>query len=154
MADITAVIAAAEQLRTKDDEALALEIGLRCRRIESDPSVANNPALSVAYGTHMGMIDDVKALGWRILTRWNKEVHVVVCSSERPEDQEMSKKVFAALSLDEAALITAVVPALIWLGASAAIAAVVAPLIVKKFIVPAKEELCAAWGEAIAAREA
>jgi hypothetical protein len=149
MAETTAIIAAAEQLRAKDEEALALEIGLRSKRIESDPSAADNPSLSVAYGTHMGMIDDVKALGWRILTRWNTELHGVVCSSEKPEDQEIRKKVFAALSLDEAALIVAVVPALVWLGAPAAIAAAVAPLVVKKFIVPAKEELCAAWGEAI-----
>jgi hypothetical protein len=149
MAETTAVIAAADQLRVKDEEALALEIGLRCKRIESDPSAADNPALSVTYGTHMGMIDDVRALGWRILTRWNKEIHVVVCSSEKPEAQVISKNVFAALSVDEAALIAAIAPALIWLGAPAAIAAAVAPLVVKKFIIPAKEELCAAWGEAI-----
>ena len=153
MADATAVIAAAEQLDAKDEDALALEIGLRSRRIEGDPSGADNPFLSVAYGTHMGLIDDVKALGWHILARWNKEVHVVICSSKRPEDQELSKKVFAALSLDEAALIAAIAPALLWIGAPAAIAAAVAPLIVKKFIVPAKEELCAAWGEAITAQK-
>jgi len=152
MADITAVINAAEQLRAKDEEALALEIGLRSEYIESDRSGADNPTLSVAYGTHMGMIDDVKALGWRILARWNKETHAIVCSSEKPEDEEIRKRVFAALSLDEAALIAAVVTALIWLGAPAAIAAPVAPLIVKKLVLPAKEELCAAWGEAVASQ--
>jgi hypothetical protein len=153
MADATAVIAAAEQLRAKDEEALALEIGLRSRHIDGDPSGADNPTLSVAYGTHMGLIDDVKALGWRILTRWNKEMHVVICSSEKPEDQELRKKVFVALRLDEAALIAVIAPALLWIGAPAAIAAAVAPLIVKKFMVPAKEELCAAWKEAITAQK-
>jgi hypothetical protein len=153
MADTTAVIAAAEQLDAKDEEALALEIGLRSRHIEGDPSGADNPFLSVAYGTHMGLIDDVKALGWRILARWNKELYAVICSSKKPEDKELSKKVFAALSLGEAALIAAIAPALLWIGAPAAIAAVVAPLIVKKFIVPAKEELCAAWEEAITAQK-
>ena len=101
----------------------------------------------------MGLIDDVKALGWRILTRWNKEMHVVICSSEKPEDQELRKKVFVALRLDEAALIAVIAPALLWIGAPAAIAAAVAPLIVKKFMVPAKEELCAAWKEAITAQK-
>jgi hypothetical protein len=72
---------------------------------------------------------------------------------QKTEDQELSKKVFAALSLDEAALIAAIAPALLWIGAPAAIAAAVAPLIVKKFIVPAKEELCAAWEEAITAQK-
>lgn len=150
MADITTIIAAAEQLRAKDEEALVLEIGRRGKSIESDPSGADNPNLSVAYGTHMGMIDDVKALGWRILARWNKELHAIVCTSDRPEDREMRQKVVDALRLDEAALIATVLQALIWLGAPAAIAAPVAPLIVRKFILPAKDELCLAWGEAIA----
>jgi hypothetical protein len=149
MADITTVITAAEQLRAKDEEALALEIGLRSERIEVDPSSADNPTLSIAYGTHMGLIDDVKALGWRILSRWNKELYGIVCTSDNSENQQVRNKVVVALSLDEAALIAAVVPALVWLGAPAAIAAPVAPLLLKKFILPAKDELCSAWGEAI-----
>ena len=92
MADITAIIAEAEKLRGKDEEALALEIGLREKHIESNPSGANNPALSVPYGTSMGLIDDVKAVGWRVLNRWNKEAYAVVCSSQKPEDQELRKK--------------------------------------------------------------
>jgi hypothetical protein len=152
MANIATVITAAEQLRAKDEEALALEIGLRSERIEIDPSSADNPTLSITYGTHMGLIDDVKALGWRILGRWNKELYKIVCTIGNPESQQMRDKVVAALSLDEAALIAAVVPALVWLGSPAAIAAPVAPLIVRKFILPAKDELCLAWGEAISAQ--
>ena len=56
-----------------------------------------------------------------------------------------------ALNLNEAALIAGVVPGLMFLGAPAAIAAVVAPIIVRKFIIPAKDELCDAWGEAMRA---
>lgn len=149
MADTNAVVAAAERLRYKDEEALAIEIGLRSRVIEDDPSAVDNPDLVVQYGTHMGLLDDVKALGWRILARWNKELHGVVCTSDKADDQEIRTKILSALRIDEMALIAVVAPALIWLGAPAAIAAAVAPLVVKKFIVPAKEELCAAWGEAI-----
>lgn len=76
----------------------------------------------------------------------------VVCSSDNSEDQEIKKKILGALSLDEAELIAAIAPALIWLGAPAAVAAPIAPLLVKKFIVPAKEEFCVAWGESIAAQ--
>ena len=154
MADTTDIIVAAERLRKKDEEALASEIGLRSKHIEGDPTAADNPDLVVTYGTHLGMgaIDDIKALGWRILVRWNKELYGVVCSSEKAEEQEMRKKILGALSLDEAALIAVIAPPLIWLGAPAAIAAPVAPLLVKKFIIPAKEELCVAWGEAITAQ--
>jgi hypothetical protein len=155
MADTTQLIAAAQRLREKkDEEALAFEIGVRSKRIEADPGAADNPNLVVIYGAHLGMgaIDDIKALGWRILGRWNKEVYGVVCSSQKAEDQEMRKKILGALSLDEAALIAVIAPTLIWLGAPAAIAAPVAPLLVKKFIIPAKEELCVAWGEAITAQ--
>jgi len=38
---------------------------------------------------------------------------------------------------------------LLTLGVYAAIAAALAPLIVKRFIWPAKDELCAAWGEGV-----
>jgi hypothetical protein len=113
MADTTDLIVAAERLgEKKDEEALAFEIGLRSKRIEGDQTAADNPDLIVTYGTHMGMgaIDDIKALGWRILVRWNKELYAVVCSSEKAEDQEMRKKIFSALSLDEAALIRSLLP--------------------------------------------
>jgi hypothetical protein len=151
MDDEKTVIRAAERLSRKDDEALALEIGLRDKLITSDPKLGDQADLAVSYGTHMGLIEDVKALGWRILARWNRELYRVVCSSTKKEDQELRVKLFAALDINEAALIAVVAPAIVWLGAPVAIAAAVAPLIVKKFIVPAKEELCISWGEAIAA---
>jgi len=152
MTDTQSVIIAAERLLKKDDVALALEIGLREKLIESNPTAANNPDVAIVYGTHMGLIDDVKALGWRILARWNKELYRVVCSSNTSADQELRTKILEALDVSEAALIAAVVPALLWLGASAAIAAAVAALLVKKFIMPAKDELCVAWGETINAQ--
>lgn len=54
-----------------------------------------------------------------------------------------------SLNLGEAAVIAAVAGALIGLGVGAAIAAPLAPLIVRRFIWPAKDELCVAWGESI-----
>lgn len=149
MADSNAVVAAAERLSDKDEDALAIEIGLRSKLIEADPNARDNPDLVVRYGTHMGRLDDIKALGWRILARFNKELHAVVCTSDTAEDKEFRATIMGALSIDEAALIAVVAPALLALGAPAGIAAAVAPLVVKKFIIPAKEELCAAWGEAL-----
>lgn len=149
MSDTNAVVVAAQRLSTKDESALAVEIGLRQKLLESDPGTADNPNIVVVYGTHMGLIGDVKALGCRILTRWNKELYGVVCTRDKADDVEIKTNILQALSFDEAALISAVAPALVCLGAPAAIAAPVAALVVKKFILPAKEELCEAWGEAI-----
>jgi hypothetical protein len=65
------------------------------------------------------------------------------------EDKKMRDDLLKALNLSDAAVIAAVVTALIALGAPAAVATPVAPYLVKKFIMPAKDELCDAWGEAM-----
>jgi hypothetical protein len=153
--DMDAVVAEALRMSTKDPQALALEIGLRAEKIEQDPAAGADPALAVAAGTHMGLVDDAKALGWRVLMRWNKSAYGLVCpkaaGATDADAAKLRQNLLHALSLDEAALIAAAVPLLIWLGAPAAIAAAAAPLLVKQFIVPAKEELCDAWGEALQA---
>jgi hypothetical protein len=156
MSDEAAVVTAAKQLLTKDEAALLLEIGLREKAIDVDPAAANDPNLQVVYdSTHMGLLDDIKSLGLRIMSRWNKELYGLVCPAKSPAGNDDAKKLrdklLGALNLDEAALIAAVVPGLMFLGAPAAIAAAVAPLIVKKFIIPTKDELCDAWGEAMQA---
>src|SRR5215472_8601828 len=104
----------------------------------------------------MGLIDEVKSLGRRIMTRWNKELYGVVCGkkcsggAESAEDKKIRDDLLKALNLSDAAVIAAVVTGLMTLGAPAAIAAPVAPFLVKKFIMPAKDELCDAWSEALA----
>jgi hypothetical protein len=156
MSNETSVVGAAEALLSKDEEALLLEIGLRKKAIEADPARGGDPHLHVEYdSTHMGLIDDIKSLGRRIIMRWNKELYGVVCSkkpgggAETAEDKKMRDDLLKALNLGDAAVIAAVVTALLALGAPAAIAAPAAPFLVKKFIMPAKDELCEAWGEAM-----
>ena len=151
------IIRAAEALSSKDEEALLLEIGLRDKMLQANPAQANEPSLAVAYDSpHMGLIDDIKALGTRIMNRWNKELYGVVCGkkpgggAESDEDKKIRKDLLKALNLGDAAVIATVATGLIVLGAPAAIAAPVAPFLVKKFIMPAKEKLCDAWGEALA----
>jgi hypothetical protein len=156
MSNETSVVDAAKALQSKDEEALLLEVGLRDKAIQADPARGSDPHLQVEYdSTHMGLIDDIKSLGRRIMTRWNKELYGVVCGEMKPggaeaaEDKKMRDDLLKSLNLGDAAVIGAVVTALITLGAPAAIAAPVAPFLVKKFIMPAKDELCDAWGEAI-----
>jgi hypothetical protein len=148
----------AKELLTRDEQALELELGLRSNKIDKAepaerPELAADPQLPVTYEKHMGLIDDIKALGKRVALRWSKELHGLVCNPTKPEDKKLAEDIREAAGLKgiglETALIAAVVPAILWLGAPAAIAAVVAPLVVKKFILPARDELCDAWGEAL-----
>ncbi|SMF12484.1 hypothetical protein SAMN06265365_105207 [Tistlia consotensis] len=138
-------IAAAQDFAAFDEDALLVVLGKQEKEIEKDPSLAADPTLNPAYdSTQMG-IADLKALGARILSRWNKELHRLVCQAG---DDVERKRLLDALNLGEAAAIAAVASLLLAI-APAAVAAPAAALIVKRFLEPAKEELCAAWSEMI-----
>lgn len=149
MTDMAGLVATANRLSVKDDNALVIEIGLRWICIEKDGGNVDDPDLPLSYGIHMGVLDDARVVGGRILARWNKELHQFVCSGVKGDDQELRASILAALNVSEAALTAAVAPALVWLGTPVALAAALAPLIVRKFVIPAKDELCQAWGEAL-----
>jgi hypothetical protein len=152
MADAKAVIDSAKRLSAKDENSLELLLGMRAKAVEEDPALEDNPDFEPIYeGTTMGAVDDIKALGRRILRRWNKELNGVVCGS-KTEDKTSRQAILDSLNLGEAAVIAAVASALLSLGVVAAFAAALAPLIVKRFIWPAKDELCDAWGEKINAQ--
>jgi len=150
MTDVNAVVTAAHRLNEeKDDEALLVLVGMREQAIKADPTRENDPNLDVAYAeTTMGPLDDIKRLGKRIASRWSKELHGIACGNESKDAKER-EALLTSINMGEAAVIAAVAAALISLGVGAAIAAPLAPLIVRKFIWPAKDELCEAWGEAL-----
>jgi hypothetical protein len=149
MPNFEAVADAASRLSSKDESSLELLIGMRENAIIDNPSLKDNADFEPLYRTEtMGALDDIRALGQRILHRWNVELYTVICSG-KDEDPKDRKAVLDSLNLGEAAVLAAVASALLTMGASAAIAAAVTPLIVKRFIWPAKDELCAAWGEGI-----
>jgi hypothetical protein len=152
MDELQAVAESAQRLSTRDEVSLELLIGLRAKAIEKAPALQNDPDLDPKYeaGT-MGALDDLKALGRRILGRWNRELYGVVCGA-KGEDQSSRKAILESLNLGEAATIAAVAGTLLTIGSPAALAAAVAPLVVKRFVLPAKDELCGAWGEAIKAQ--
>lgn len=145
------VIRAAQQLYAeKDAAALELELGKRARAVEQNPKLAGDSSLSVQYDTEtMGPLDDIKRLGRRILKRWNRSLHGLVCPQDGEETEE-GKQLKEALNLGEAAVIAAVASVLLGFGVGGAIVAPLASVLVKQFIWPAKDELCGAWGEAIA----
>lgn len=151
MSDLNEVVAAANRLneQKEDDEALLVLIGMREKAIAAEPASKDDPNLSVVYEEPtMGPLDDLKRLGKRITNRWNKEVFGIVCGNESKDSKER-ETLLNSLNLGEAAVVAAVVGVLISLGVGAAIAAPLAPLLVRRFIWPAKDELCEAWREAM-----
>ena len=150
MPNLSAIVTAARRLNEqKEDEALYVLIGMREKAVANEPGLKDDPELEVVYAEPtMGPLDDIKRLGKRITNRWSKELHAIVCGNA-DKDAEVRESLLNSLSLGEAAVIAAVASALISLGVGAAIAAPLAPLLVRRFIWPAKDELCEAWGEAI-----
>lgn len=145
------VVAAQRLYQEKDEVGLELLLGMRDKAIEKNSALGDDPNFEPKYeGPIMGTIDEIKDLGKRILARWNKELYGLVCGAGGA-DKEERKAVFDSLNLGEAAVVAAIAGALLSIGAPAAVAAVAAPLVVKRFVWPAKDELCAAWGEQIQA---
>lgn len=152
MADTSAVVNAAKRLQDRDETALLIQVGLRQKAVELNPTLKDQAELETKYDENtMGALDDIKALGNRVLKRWNKELYGLVCSNSGADEKER-QAVLNSLNLGQAAVIAAVAGALMGIGVPAPVAAPLAPLITKKFIWPAKDELCGAWGEAIKAQ--
>lgn len=150
MPNLSAIVTTARRLNEqKEDEALYVLIGMREKAVANEPALKDDPDLEVVYAEPtMGPLDDIKRLGKRITNRWARELYAIVCGNEN-KNAEVRESLLNSLSLGEAAVIAAVASALIGLGVGAAIAAPLAPLLVRRFIWPAKDELCEAWGEAI-----
>jgi hypothetical protein len=148
------VVKAAKRLyQQKDENSLLVLVGMREKAIGQDVSLIDNPEFEPQYDEGlMGPLDEIKVVGLRILGRWNTELYGLVCGNRGAGDAKIRQAVLNSLSLDEAAVVAAVAGVLLSLTVPAAIAAAVAPLIVKKFIWPAKEELCLSWGEALRAQ--
>jgi hypothetical protein len=141
-------IVAAQSYSAYDEDALLVILGKQEAVIDEDYSLAADPTLDPEYdSTHMGVIDDLKGIGSRIAQRWNKELYKLVCGSG---DSDNRKQLLDALNVSEAAAI-GVVASLLLAITPAAVAAPLAALLVKTFLIPAKDELCEAWAEAVKA---
>jgi hypothetical protein len=152
MPDISAVIEEANRLKDRDEAALVKQVGLRSKAIDLNPALQDNVDLEPKYDSKtMGPLNDIEALGLRVLKRWNEELYGLVCSNKGSNKKDR-QAILNSLSLGDTAIIAAVAGALVALGVPAPVAAALAPLITKKFIWPAKDELCGAWGEGIKAQ--
>jgi hypothetical protein len=141
-----------ETLLGYDEESLVKELAMRAKGAQLDPKIAGSYEPDVAHEfPDMGLADDLLDLGGRILKRWERELHAVLCGSDK-EDTEDRNSIFEKIGADDAALGAAVGAVLIGMGASAAVAAVLAAIILKRVLKPAGQEACKKWSERLAAQ--
>lgn len=143
----------AKLVKDYDEETLVEQLGARAKAIPEDPAVAGryNPTITVDYAT-MGPMDDIVDLGGRILRRWERELHAVVCGDAKADKQDRTT-ILDALGLDDVALGAALGTVLVTsFGLAPAIATVVAALLIKRIFKPAGDEVCTFWGERLEAR--
>lgn len=148
MTDETAVIEAAKTLAaTHDDVGLELLVGMRAKVVSHNSALENNVDLMPEFeSTTMGLVDEVKAEGRRLVMHWSKELHDLVCGRKNHNrNQEDRSLLLKSLKLSEAAVVDATAIALVGINAAPALAAVLAPIIARRFIWPSREKLCSAW---------
>jgi hypothetical protein len=137
-----------DELLKIDEDQLLEELGMRSAVASRDlaKSAELRPAITMSDVQAMGIKDDMKALGARILKVWNKSAYQVVCGGD-PEDAKARDSIMHSLGLGEGAAIAAISAALIGVGMMAALAPVLATILVKKFFNPAIGEFCGFWKE-------
>jgi hypothetical protein len=135
-----------QRLLKADDRQLYEQLGIRELAIEKDPTKADFFDPQVTYDqAQMGAKEDVEELGKRIFDRWNIEAYKLVCGSD-VEDIQDRQELLNAFGISDVAVAATLSALLVTnLGISAAIAAVVATLIIKRFFRPAQEEFCLVW---------
>lgn len=148
MIDAEQVASAAQKLAHQNSEALEILLARRELAIRDDARLGDQLDLNPTYVEQTMNVEELRALGHAIVNRWNKELYGVVCGGGKVSDKER-QALLGALNLGEAATIGMLATALLALSVPGAIAAALAPILVRRFVWPAKEELCSAWKEAI-----
>jgi hypothetical protein len=147
MSELKDVVTEATRLYEDNDyDALVAIVGRR--ELAAEKGLAASIATEEAYDFTIEGMDEAKALGLKVLGRWNRELYQLVCPTAGATDKDRQALV-DSLNLGEVAVVGTVAGLILTLGVPAPVAAALAPLIVKKFVWPAKDELCDAWGKAI-----
>lgn len=130
-----------------DEQSLIKELAMRAEATKENPNIAGSYDPVVTYDfEHAGLADDLLDLGGRILRRWERELHSVVCGSAS-DDKKDRDDILSKIGGDDAVLGAAIASALLGLGVSAALAAVLAALVLKRILKPAGQEVCKYWSE-------
>lgn len=137
---------ALEALLAAAETDLLQEIGRRQLMLEAAPDAAAMVQLEMPAMATEAIWGDLSALGSRVLKRFERELHDLICGKAEGVAKER-EQLAAALRLDRASIVAAVTASLIQLSCPALVAPLVATLIVRKGLAPVVEELCDAWQE-------
>jgi hypothetical protein len=91
-------------------------------------------------------------LASRLVRRWNKELHKVICGSDA-EDEALRKELGAALVKGGAGAAAAIAAFLVLSGVDPILAAAIGALLSRVLVAPTVDELCRLWGERLQAMQ-
>jgi hypothetical protein len=94
------------------------------------------------------------AVGRRILARWSRTMHDFLCTSGGDEEDLRQRLMKAITGRDGGATALLAGTLVAAFGASPAVAALVAALLMKLVIAPATDELCSSWAASLESTEA
>jgi hypothetical protein len=90
------------------------------------------------------------AIGRRIFQRWSRATHDFLCNSGGADEDLRERLISAITGRDGGATALLAGALVVAFGASPAVAAIVAALLMKLVVAPAKDELCASWAASLA----
>ena len=133
-----------DQLLMKTEDELFEQLGRRARAIEGPEVLGDQSDFDVSFDPSDAR-DAFQDLGARIYQRWEREAFRLVCGDGHGDgaDRERLVEAFGVGGTAVGAMITAGLASTF--GLAPAIAAVIAAIVVKRFLRPAYEEFCAAW---------
>ncbi len=139
---------AVQRLSSADDDSLYHRLGAYSIAFPQDPSQFSRPTEVAIDANIAGPLDEALKLGKRILKRWNKVLHTLVCSEDG--DAEAKKALNLALLKSPEALAATITGLLISaFSVAPAIAAVVGVLLGRVLLPAAGKEICEFWGEQV-----
>lgn len=141
---------AAQELASLGEDQLYVELAARLQSIARAPDgsdkfdmVPGQPLES--YGPR----EELKKLGQKFFSRWNKEAYNLVCGSS-PDDTSAREQVTNAFGIGKEAVVAAIAASLtVYFGLAAALAAVIAALTMRLFFRPGYDATCDYWREKI-----
>ncbi|NLY37202.1 MAG: hypothetical protein GX046_08220 [Tissierellia bacterium] len=132
-----------ELLENYDENELYIELALRLKLMEEDPSrgIPIEPGLRFFAEEAMMDKENFDRIGREIFKRWSGTLYKFTCGSD-PDDKSYHEKIFSGdLSLGGAIVIFLTTQ----FGVLPAIATVLAALVVKLFLDPVHQVLCEEW---------
>lgn len=138
---------ALDDLLNTEEDALFEQLGIRAKAIQNNTNLSSSFSPKVTFDeAAMGALDDVRNYGKRVFRRCSSEGYKLFCGDD-PEDEEDRKELADAFGISEGKVASVVAALLVaQLGLAPAIAAIVAALIIKRFLIrPGYKLSCQTW---------